>query len=70
MELEWIPVDSERITQYAYDDSTGVIYVIFTDGVMWGYFDCGPELWEQFQLAQSKGRFIRDFLDKQRHGPV
>lgn len=68
--MEWIAVDSERITHYSYEAETGVIYVIFTDGRQWQYHGCGPEVWEQFQLATSKGHFIRDVLDHHAHGPA
>lgn len=68
--IEWIPVGSDRITHYAYDVETGAIYVTFTDGMQWQYQDCGPEVWEQFQLETSKGAFIRDILDHQPHGPA
>jgi hypothetical protein len=70
MELEWIAVESKRITHYAYDAQTSTIYVIFTDGVQWSYFECGPEVWEQFRLAPSPGGFIREVLDQHPHGPA
>jgi hypothetical protein len=70
MALEWIPVESDRITHYACDPESGTIYVMFTDGLQWQYQSCGPEVWEQFQLAPSKGEFIREVLDTHPHGPA
>lgn len=70
MEIDWVSVQSDRITAYAYDQETATIFVTFTDGVMWRYFDCSAEVWEQFQFAPSKGRFIREVLDHHQHGPA
>lgn len=67
---DWIALDSTRITHYAYNPDAAAIYVIFTDGVRWQYRGCGPEVWEQFQLAPSKGRFIHDVLDHVDHDPM
>jgi hypothetical protein len=67
--IEWIEVSSERITHYAYDSESATIYVIFKkDGIQWRYEDCTSEIWEQFQLADSKGRFINEELNHHQHG--
>jgi hypothetical protein len=67
--IEWIEVSSDRITHYAYDTEAATIHVIFKKGgTQWRYEDCTAEIWEQFQLAESKGKFINEELNNHPHG--
>ena len=67
--VDMYPVDSSRITDMGYDVETATVYVRFTDGKDWCYYNVPEEVWEAFEAAPSKGRFIKDELDHYEHGP-
>ena len=66
--LEWLPVDSKRITHEAYDSKAENIYVRFPDGVEWCYEACPVDVWMAFTApGQSRGKFIHDVLNHKPH---
>lgn len=65
-----IPVVSSRVTHIGFDDLTQTVYVRFTDGVMWKYYDVSGDTYGDFGAAPSKGRFIAEVLDHFRNGPA
>jgi hypothetical protein len=67
---DMIPAVSGRISEYGYDPLTQTVFVRFRDGVLWQYRGVPEHLWEEFQLAPSKDRFIRGVLDHFDHGPA
>ena len=70
MNLDWIAVGSPRIKLYAYDPEEAVILVVFReDEKVWAYADCEPVVWEHFQDAHCKGRFIDEVLAQHDQGP-
>lgn len=50
------PVSSTRIMEYGYDRDSAAIFVTFRDGVRWQYRLVPDYVWEEFRLADSKGR--------------
>jgi hypothetical protein len=70
MPAEMIPVVSTRITEYGYDVETAAVYVRFNEGKVWGYQSVPEWVWDDFVRAPSKGRFIREVLDRYANGPA
>lgn len=69
--IEMISVDSSWISEYGYDQAQAIVYVTFRkDGVRWQYRGVPPHVWQEFQLADSKGRFIHAVLNTYDHGPA
>ncbi|CAB4128573.1 KTSC domain containing protein [uncultured Caudovirales phage] len=48
-----------RTLQAGYDYSSGTLTVIFRDGTWWEYKDVPESLWQGFNSAESKGKFMR-----------
>jgi hypothetical protein len=69
--IEMIPVDSTWISAYGYDEAGAVVYVAFRrEGVRWQYRGVPSHVWQEFQLADSKGQFIHRVLESFDHGPA
>jgi len=60
--LDWISVSSTNVDAYAYAADFRRLYVSFLNGSVYSYEDVGPDVWEAFQAADSKGRFVWDVL--------
>lgn len=58
-----------RTIAAGYDSKTRTLSVIFRDGTPWNYYDVTPLEAANFRRANSKGRFIRLYLDARRNGP-
>ena len=58
-----------RTLAAGYDQPTRTLSVIFRDGTPWNYYDVTPLEAANFRRANSKGRFIRLYLDGRRNGP-
>jgi hypothetical protein len=65
---ELFPVVSSRLTEMGYDANAATIFVRFTDGTPWCYYNVPDEVWQQFVSCVSKGRFINDVLNHYPHG--
>jgi hypothetical protein len=50
------------------DGRKGTLTVIFRDGTYYNYYEVSPQTWHYFKIAQSKGRFIRKYLDSKPRG--
>ena len=62
--------DSTRLVAMAFNDEAQMIYVRFPEGIEWWYGECSSFHWEQFQLAPSKGRYVREELDHHPNGQL
>lgn len=58
-----------RTTAAGYDQATHTLTVIFRDGTPWNYYEVTPLEAANFHRANSKGRFIRLYLDAKPYGP-
>lgn len=52
------PVQSGMLTAIGYDKDTSTLHVQFPKGDIYRYPGFPQELWEQFQAAESKGKFF------------
>lgn len=51
-------VNSSMITSIGYDSSTGTLEVEFKgDGTVWQYFDFPEHMWNEFEYAESHGKY-------------
>jgi hypothetical protein len=72
-EISLIPtstIDYERPRTVAagYDEDRQVLTVIFRDGTFYNYYTVSPGEWESFKVQESKGRYIKSFLDAKPRG--
>ena len=51
--------DRPRTLQAGYDRGSRTLTVIFRDGTWWEYRDVPEGLWQAFNAAESKGKFMR-----------
>ena len=58
-----------RTTAAGYDPVTRTLTVAFRDGTYWNYYEVTPLEAANFRRANSKGRFIRLYLDHKPYGP-
>jgi hypothetical protein len=56
------PVSSSNVDSIGYDESDEELFVKFNNGSMYVYKDVPESVWEDFQNADSKGRFIHTDL--------
>jgi hypothetical protein len=57
-DLEFFPVESSNVHSYGYDEDEMLLYVRFLSGALYRYYEVLPEVWEAFQMADSKGQFV------------
>jgi len=56
--MDRIPVNSTMINSIGYDPSNGTLEIEFkSDGAIWQYFDFPEHMWNEFQSAESHGKY-------------
>lgn len=56
--MDRTPVTSSMIGSIGYDPSTGTLEIEFIKGgAIWQYFDFPEHLWNEFEYAESKGKY-------------
>jgi hypothetical protein len=56
----WVPCDSSAVTAYRHRD--GVLALVFADADEFYEFPCSADLFAEFLVAPSKGRFVNGVL--------
>lgn len=59
MPLEW---SSRSIEAAVYDRPQAILEVSFRSGASYRYLDVPPEVYHQFLLAESKGRYFNTYI--------
>ena len=59
MPLEW---SSRSIEAAVYDPPQAILEVSFRSGASYRYLDVPPEVYDQFLLAESKGRYFNTYI--------
>ena len=60
------PVNSSMITSIGYDPSTGTLEIEFkTDGAVFQYFDFPEHMWNEFEYAESHGKYWHSNIKNQ-----
>jgi KTSC domain len=49
-----------RTTSAGYDYSTETMTVVFRDGTWWEYRGISKDMWEEFKMSPSPGKFLRE----------
>lgn len=62
--MDWQPIESSMFTAAAYDLARRILYLRFTSGDVYRYFEFPEELYPAFLAAESHGRY---FLSHIRH---
>jgi len=56
--LNWVSVESSVFTSAAYRSDRRQLYLRFHHGDIYRYFEFPPQLYDEFLLADSKGRYF------------
>ena len=56
--LEWVSVESDVFSAASYRRGARQLYLRFTDGNIYRYFDCPASVYKEFLVAESKGRYF------------
>ena len=56
--MDWKPLESKMFTSSAYDLTGNILYLRFTSGEVYRYFDLPEEQYQQFLDADSHGRYF------------
>ena len=56
--MQWRPVESKMFTSVAYDAEKRILYLRFTSGDVYRYFEFPSSEYEQFLTADSLGRYF------------
>lgn len=62
--VELTYVDSKSVDQIGYDEESSECHVIFKKSGHYVYSEVNPEVWDQFQNAESKGIFVNEEFKK------
>jgi len=57
--VNWIETpESSSIARFAYDSAINVLFVEFLKGGCYNYYDVPEVVFEQMEVAPSKGRYV------------
>jgi hypothetical protein len=56
--VDWVSVVSKVFTSAAYDEGEQRLYLRFHSGKVYRYFEFPPEQYDEFLLAESKGKYF------------
>jgi hypothetical protein len=54
--------ESSNIYKIGYELSTYTLEVEFQNRSVYQYFDVPEQIWKQFKIAESKGKFLHDSI--------
>lgn len=57
-----------RTLEMGYDPTSQIVMVTFRDGTVWQYYNVPPDVFAEFSMDPSPGRFIREVLDAYPYG--
>ena len=63
-DVEMYPVESSHISEVGYDENSQSLYVRFTNGTLYQYFDISPDIWDQLLYSTSKGVYLNENIKK------
>jgi len=62
--MERIPVSSSMLLSIGYDVDSGTLEIEFSPGVVWQYFDVPENVWEEFKVSGSHGKYFHASIKK------
>lgn len=61
--MEWIDSpESSTVARFGYDETSQILSVEFSSGVIYNYYDVLQPVFEQMKASSSKGQFISQNL--------
>jgi hypothetical protein len=64
----WVPCTSSAVSAYRFDEALGVLELVFVEGRMVYDYPCDALLFDEFERAPSKGRFVNGVLKRHAEG--
>jgi len=68
--VDLIPVISSNVASFGYNPEESMLVTAFLDGSIYEYYNVPLDVWQRFQTAPSKGKFVwkelRDMYEYQR----
>ncbi len=62
--MEMVPVDSSHIMAVGYDPDQARLEIEFKDGSAYEYYDVSQYIYDEFLLAESKGKYAHKNIYK------
>lgn len=62
LKIQRVIVKSTNVRSYGYDPESQTIQVQFVGGDVYEYYKRPASMWRDFQLAESKGKFVQTVL--------
>ncbi len=60
---------SDLISGDGFDEGTGTLAIRFrSNGTVWHYNGCSPDMWKAYSEAESKGRYFHQTIKKNLQG--
>lgn len=64
--MERTPIESSNLASIGYDSSTGTLEIEFkSSGAVWQYYDFPEHMWNEFQTAESHGKYFHANIKNQ-----
>ena len=60
--MTWLPVESKMFTSVAHDAEKQILYLRFTSGDVYRYFEFPTADYQAFLSAESRGRFFLAYI--------
>jgi hypothetical protein len=58
-------VESSNLASIGYDASTGTLEIEFKNGAIWQYYDFPEHMWNEFEYAESHGKYFNANIKNQ-----
>lgn len=59
-DIKWKLVESSNIVAIGYDEDERQLHIQFKSGLEYVYHDVPTEVWQEFLVAPSKGKYLNE----------
>lgn len=63
--MERKTVESSNLESIGYDASVGTLEIEFKSGAVWQYYDFPEHMWNEFEYADSHGKYFHAHIKNQ-----
>jgi hypothetical protein len=63
--MDWLPIESKMFSSAAYDPEKSILYLRFSSGDVYRYFDFTATQYREFLDAKSRGRYFLSHIRDQ-----
>lgn len=60
--IDRLPVGSTNIVSAGYDENSETLEIEFLNGTVYQYYNVGADIYQQFEVATSKGQFLNTYI--------